>query len=104
MSAYDVGLDVYFLDPHMARSAIYRAGGADPGRAVKVVETRPDAEANYGGARLVVPTGTFDVRASEVATPAEGDTLTLGATLYTVTAAPRLDEGRRVWTLQTRPS
>lgn len=104
MDAYSAGVDLYFADPHLGRTAIYRAGGTGAGLSVTVVETRSDAQATYGQARAVVETGIFDVRAAEVPNPAEGDTLTFGGRTYVVSEAPVADAERLVWTLVTRPS
>lgn len=104
MDAYSAGVDLYFADPHLGRSAVYRAGGIGAGIAITVVETRADAGASYGQARAVVETGVFDVRAAEVPNPAEGDTLTFGGRTYVVSEAPVADAERLVWTLATRPS
>ncbi|MFG1319840.1 head-tail joining protein [Xanthobacter autotrophicus] len=104
MDAYSAGVDLYFEDPHLGRSALYRAGGVGSGLTVTVVETRSDAEASYGQARVVAETGVFDLRVSEVSAPAEGDTLTFKGRTYVVTGAPVMNAARDVWTLTTRPS
>lgn len=104
MDAYSAGVDLYYSDPHLGRPAIYRAGGVGAGVPVTVIESRADAEAGYGQSRVIAETGVFDVRASEVAAPAEGDTITFAGRTYVVTGDPVTDDARLVWTLKTRPS
>ncbi len=103
MDAYSAGVDLYFADPHLGRPARYQAAGTWPALPVTVVETRPDAEASFGAARLVAETGTFNVRRSEVAAPAEGDLLIFSDRTYRVAAAPVLNEARDTWTLTAAP-
>jgi hypothetical protein len=45
----------------------------------------------------------FYLRADQVATPAEGDTLTVGATVYKISGAPRhSDATRTMWAVPVR--
>ena len=104
MDAYSAGVDLYFEDPHLGRSAFYRSAGTGAVIPVVVVETRSDSEASYGQARIVAETGVFDLRASEVATPTEGDTITFRGRTYVVSGDPVMNAARDVWTLTTRPS
>ena len=104
MNAYSAGVDLYFEDPHLGRSAEYRAGGTGPAVTIMVVEMRADAEASFGQARIVAETGVFDVRAAELAAPVSGDTITLAGRTYTVIGDPEMNEARDVWTLTTRPA
>ena len=104
MDAYSAGVDLYFADPRLGRSAFYHSAATGAVLPVVVVETRGDAQASYGQARAVVETGVFDVRAAEVPSPAEGDTITFGGRTYVVSEAPVADAERLVWTLVTRPS
>ncbi len=45
---------------------------------------------------------TFDVRTSEVADPAEGDTLDVDGVIYIVQGTPVRDAERLVWTIEAR--
>lgn len=102
MGIYDEQVDVYFDDAHLARDALHRAGGAGDGVACRVITRQPDEDVRFGDLTVVRPTTLIDVRISEVAAPAEGDTFTIGASVYTVTGAPRRDAERLVWTCGCR--
>lgn len=104
MGLYDVGTDVYFLDPHLARTALYRPGGDGAGMTVRVVESRPDVSADFSVASVVVGTAVFGLRVAEVDLPAEGDTIEMGGELFTICAAPLRDETHTMWTVVTRVS
>ncbi len=84
-----------------AVAAIYRAGGVGVGVAVSIIPARPDGVVDVFGQSSRVATGKFLVRVAEVANPSRGDTLEVSGTLYTVNSAPKRDDGRMVWTLET---
>jgi hypothetical protein len=84
--------------------AVYTPAGGDP-VPVKVIARRPDAIAGFGETRIRSETATFEVRASEVASPRPGDQLTVGAETFVVQGEPeRRDPDRLVWTLDARPA
>jgi hypothetical protein len=71
---------------------------------VRVIARRPDTIVGFGETRIHAETATFEVRASEVASPRPGDELTLGSVTLVVQGEPeRRDPDRLVWTLDTRP-
>ena len=83
--------------------AVYTAAGGEP-VLVRVVAQRPDTIVGFGETRIHAETATFEVRASEVASPRPGDQLTLGSVIFVVQGEPeRRDPDRLVWTLDTRP-
>ena len=82
---------------------VYRAGGADPGIAVRVIVRRPDRIGDFGETRIVSETMIFDVRASEIAAPAEGDTLDVDGVTYVIQGKPMRDAERLIWTIEARP-
>lgn len=98
MGVYEEQVDVYFLDAHLPRDALYKAGGVGAGVACRVIARQPDEISNFGDGQIVRGTTLLDVRISEIAAPKEGDTFTVGATVYTVLGAPRRDLERLVWT------
>ena len=77
-TAFAAAIDVLFADPNLAIDAVYRAGGADPGVPVRVILRRPDRIGEFGETRIVAETVVIDVRVSDVAAPAEGDTIEAG--------------------------
>lgn len=103
MSAFAGAIDALFADPHLARDAVSRVGGADPGIPVRVILRRPDRVNTFGETRIVAETVLIDVRVSEVATPADGDTFEISAQLFAVQGAPMRDAERLVWMIEARP-
>ena len=102
MSAFAAAVDVLFANPHLARDAVYRPGGAGDGIPVRVMCRQPDRIDSFGETRLASSTTTLDVRVSEVAEPVSGDTLALDGRTVVVQGTPLLDAEGLVWTLDTR--
>jgi hypothetical protein len=71
---------------------------------VRVIARRPDTIVGFGETRIHAETATFEVRASEIASPRPGDQITIGGETFVVQGEPELrDPDRLVWTLDTRP-
>ncbi|QLH37790.1 MAG: hypothetical protein HWD60_00595 [Defluviicoccus sp.] len=104
MTAFAAAIDVLFSDPNLGLDAVYRIGGADPGVLVRVIIRQPDRVGEYGDTRLLAKTTVFDVRVSEVAAPAEGDTMEVSGTVYAIQDGPMRDAERLVWTIEARPT
>ena len=104
MSAFTAATDVLFADPHLARDAVYRPAGAGDGIPVRVMLRRPDRVESFGETRLASSTTMLDVRVSEVAEPAAGDTLDLDGRTVVVQGTPILDAEGLVYTVDTRPA
>jgi hypothetical protein len=84
--------------------ALYTPAGGEP-VSLRVIARRPDATVGFGDTRIHAETATFEVRASEVASPGPGDQLTVGAESFVVQGEPeRRDPDRLVWTLDVRLS
>lgn len=103
MDAFAVATDVLFADPNIAVDAIWRAGGAGTGTAVRVVTRGPDQVIGFGDSRAVLPTLLIDVRRSEVAEPASGDTVEIDGETFEVISSPTIDSLRLVWTCEAAP-
>jgi len=84
------------------RSATYTPAGGDPIAVTVIVKTPEGDLSGIGlGARRIGRVA--DVRSSEVASPAEGDTLTIGEESFIVRgAAP--DAERLAWSLDLDPA
>jgi hypothetical protein len=104
MPAFAAAIDALFADPNLAVDAVYRAGGADPGIPVRVVVRRPDRVGDFGDTRLLTETTVFDVRVSEIAEPAAGDTIEADGVTYVIQGEPVRDAERLVWTIDARPA
>src|SRR5512132_299356 len=100
MTAFAAAVDALFADPNLAGDATYPAGGADPGIAVRVIIRRPNRIGDFGETRIASETATFDVRTSEVAAPAEGDTLDVHGVTYIIQGTPVRDAERLIWTIE----
>ncbi|GIK83117.1 MAG: hypothetical protein AB7O43_20915 [Hyphomicrobiaceae bacterium] len=103
MPAVATAIDALFADPNIARDAIWRAGSAGAGIAVRVVTRRPDQVVGFGDSRAVLPTMLIDVRRSEVSDPATGDTVKIESETFEVIATPTIDSLRLVWTCEAAP-
>jgi hypothetical protein len=83
--------------------AVFTPAGGEP-VLVRVIARRPDAIVDFGETRIHTETATFEVRASEVASPRSGDQLALGGETFVVQGEPeRRDPERLVWTVDVRP-
>jgi hypothetical protein len=70
---------------------------------VPVIAMRPDTIVGFGETRIHAETATFEVRASEVADPRQGDQVTVGGETFVVRGEPeRRDPDRLVWMLDGR--
>jgi hypothetical protein len=71
---------------------------------VRVIARRPDTIVGFGETRVHAETVTFELRASEVASPRPDDELTVGSSgTFVVQGEPeRRDPDRLVWTLDVR--
>src|SRR5919106_143037 len=84
-------------------SATYVPAGGEP-VGVRVIARRPDTIVGFGETRIHAETTTFEVRASEVASPRPDDQLTVGGEMFIIQGEPeRRDPDRLVWSLDTRP-
>ena len=70
---------------------------------VRVILRRPDRISEFGETRIVAGTVVIDVRVSDVAAPAEGDTIEADGTVYVIQGEPIRDAERLVWTIEARP-
>ncbi len=103
-TVFTAAIDALFADPNLGRDGLYRAGGADPGTPVRVILRWPDRVGDLGETRIVTETLLIDVRVSEVAAPADGDTIELDGTVYVIQREPIRDAERLVWTIQATPA
>lgn len=101
---FTAALDALFDDPNLALAGLYRAGGTALDIPVRVIRRQPDRIGEFGVSRLRSETTTFEVRASEVADPREGDMLSVGGIRYVVQGEPLSDAERLVWTIEARPA
>lgn len=100
MTAFAAAIDAIFADPNMAADALWKAGGTGSGVACRVIRKMPDAEIAFGRSAVKVATILIDVRASEIAAPAKGDTVTIGSEVWRIEGAPRRDRDRLIWTCE----
>jgi len=101
MTVFEVAVDATFVA--FGIDATYTpAGGEAVG--VRVIARRPDAIVGFVETHIHAETATFEVRASEIASPRPGDQLTLGGEIFVIQGEPeRRDLDRLVWTLDVRP-
>ena len=97
MDAFAAATDAVFADPNIARVAIWHQGEVGSGVAVRVTVRRPDQIVGFGDSRAILPTVLIDVRRSEVAEPAGGDTVEFDGDTFEIITPPIADSLRLVW-------
>jgi len=102
MTAFAIATDILFTDPHLSLEAVYRAGGAGAGQPVRVIRRAPDRLANFGEGRFVTESVLLDLRISDVAELAEGDTLEIEGVFYEIRSKPLRDSERLIWAAEAR--
>jgi hypothetical protein len=102
MTAFQGAVDATFTA--FAINAVYTPAGGEP-VSVRVIAKRPDTIVGFGETRILTETATFEVRASEVASPRPDDQLVVDGQTFVVRGEPeRRDPDRLVWSLDTRPA
>ncbi len=72
---------------------------------MRVIARRPDTIVGFGETRIHAEMATFELRASEVASPRPGDQLEVGSDIFVIQGEPeRRDPDRLVWSLDVRPT
>jgi hypothetical protein len=85
-------------------NAAYAPAGGDP-VPVRVIARRPDTIVGFGETRIHAETSTFELPASDVASPRPGDQLTISGETSIIQGEPeRRDPDRMVWSLDVRPA
>ena len=97
MTAFADAIDDLFADPNLAVTVLYQ------GRPVRALVRRPDRDIQFGDIPIHAATSVFEIRVSEVESPAEGDSITLGDEAFIVQGTPSRDAERLVWSIDTRP-
>jgi hypothetical protein len=98
MTAFQEMIDALFADSAMARDIVYTPVAGLP-QTIRAVIKSPDKVIDVRDIAIHTPTLMVDVRVSDIATPQEGDTLTIGTLLYAVQGEPVRDAENLVWTL-----
>ena len=98
MTAFQEMIDALFADSAMARDIVYTPVAGTP-QTIRTVIKSPDRVIDVRDIAIHTPTLVVNVRVSDVATPQEGDTLTIGTLLYAVQGEPVWDTENLVWTL-----
>ena len=102
MTVFQGAVDATFVA--FGIDAVYTPAGGEP-VPVRVIARRPDTIVGFGETRIHTETATFEVRASEVASPRPGDQFPVGGDTFVVQGEPeRRDPDRLVWSLDVRPA
>lgn len=96
-AAFGAAIDAIFRDANVGEDALWRAGGTGDGIAVRVIRKSPDEVVGFGSGRAVMATVLIDVRMSEVASPASGDTAEIAGNLFDIIGTPVRDSLGLVW-------
>jgi hypothetical protein len=98
MTAFQEMIDALFANSAMARTVTYTPVAGLP-QTIRAVMKSPDRVIDVRDIAIHTPTLVVDVRVSDIATPQEGDLLTIGTLLYAVQGEPVRDAENLVWTL-----
>jgi hypothetical protein len=90
VSAFSLVVDNLFADHNLGEDAVWQSGGVG-GVACRVIRKSPDQVANFGVSRALLASCVLDVRVSDIAAPAENDTVVIGALTFKIIADPALD-------------
>ena len=72
---------------------------------MRAIARRPDTIVGFGETRIHAETATFELRASEVASPRPDDQLIVDGETFVIQGEPeRRDPDRLVWHVDTRPT
>lgn len=97
---------VLFRDPHLALDAVYTPPGGGAGVACRAIFDERDRDAEFGVAGAVQASPCAQVRAAELAAPAEDGTLTIafaaGPRAFKIKGAVYADSQRALWKLALR--
>ena len=102
MSVFDTAVQAFFRDPNITEGAIWRTGGLGAGLAIRIIRTRPQAEFDVGGVKLVQDPVLFDVPAGMAPTVAENDTIEAGGDLFKIQSPPVRSMDGRIWRVDVR--
>ena len=103
MTAFAAAINTLFADPYLGADAIYHVGGSGETITLKAIVRQPDRIGTYGETRIATETTLVDIRTSDIAAPAEGDTIEMGGTVYVIQGEPLRDAERLIWTIEARP-
>lgn len=104
--AVAMAINDLFADPNLSRDALWREEGRGAGIPVRVIVRRGDRVRGFGETRVIAETAIFEVRVSEIAAPASGDTIEIPGSspgtddAYVVQGAPVRDPERLVWIVE----
>lgn len=106
MSAFDDAIDAIFDDPNVAADAIWRTSGAGDGLPIRIVRKTPQEDVGVQDSRYRLPAILIDVRLSEIAAPAPGDTVEIveDGSVFAITRLATLDSSRLVQTCEAVPA
>jgi hypothetical protein len=103
-AAFGAAIDAIFRDANVAEDAIWRAGGIGDGIVVRVIRKSPDEVVGFGSGRAVMATVLIDVRVSDAASPASGDTAEIDGGVFEIIGTPVRDGLGLVWTCEAAAS
>lgn len=103
MSEIARALTRLYADPNLTAAALWRAGGAGPGVALRVARAQPDDVVGFGQRQILVERREVRLLVSAAPTLAAGDTIEIDGEELLVVDPPRRDETRLVWTVTLGP-
>jgi hypothetical protein len=102
VTVFTGAIDALFADPNLGADAIYRAGGSGEAIMLRAIIRQPDRIGTFGETRIATETTLFDIHTSELAAPAEGDSIEMDGTIYVIQGEPIRDAEQLIWTIEAR--
>lgn len=102
MGAFEDAAETLFGNDDMALTAQYQVGGIGAGVTIRAIRRRGDATLGFGLARTAAAAVVLVLRVTEVAAPAAGDAVTIGAVRYEIMGSPVRDVGQLFWTCEVK--
>ncbi|WP_294312750.1 hypothetical protein [uncultured Sphingomonas sp.] len=95
MDPFAAALDAQFNAPGSAAAVYIPADGYSAD--IRIIRSQPDVDVPYGSRRVVQASNAFEIRKSEVESPAAGDRLMIGDTVYEILGDAMLDVEGLTW-------
>lgn len=98
MTAFDRANAALFADSNIAVDGFYRVGAVDPVIAVRVVISSPDETLDVLATQIIRSTDKLSIPFATIGAVNEGDSITVGSTVYLALYAKR-DAQTSMWNI-----
>lgn len=100
---FAAALDVLFTGPASEGADYIAKATAPAAKPVRVIRGRPDQDSVFGEQRVVMATNRFEIRLSEIASPAKGDVVEIASGRFVLQSGSELDLEGLTWFCPAEP-